>query len=129
MPFRHIRFFAVLLIATAALFAGSSHAAACELKRPVMFGGLDWDSNAFHTAVARIILERGYGCKTDVLPGSALPLLTGHQMRATVNSATKFSETSFKPNNWEQLVVLSSCSLSADQSVTSLPTFDQSEHC
>ncbi len=77
MHFRHIRFFAVLLIATTALFAGSSHAAACELKRPVMFGGLDWDSNAFHTAVARIILERGYGCKTDVLPGSALPLLTG----------------------------------------------------
>ncbi|NIJ42012.1 ABC-type proline/glycine betaine transport system permease subunit/ABC-type proline/glycine betaine transport system substrate-binding protein [Parvibaculum indicum] len=77
MSFRHIRLLAILLIATAALFAGPSHAAACELKRPVMFGGLDWDSNAFHTEVARIVLERGYGCKTDVLPGSSLPLVTG----------------------------------------------------
>ncbi len=42
-----------------------------------MFGGLDWDSNAFHTELARIILERGYGCETDVLPGSTLPLITG----------------------------------------------------
>lgn len=50
---------------------------ACELDRPVVFGGLDWDSNAFHTEVARLILERGYGCETDVIPGSTLPLVTG----------------------------------------------------
>lgn len=51
--------------------------AACGLDRPILFGGLDWDSNAFHTEVARIILERGYGCETDVLPGTSLPLLQG----------------------------------------------------
>lgn len=50
---------------------------ACELERPVVFGGLDWDSNAFHTEVARIILEEGYGCDTDMIPGSTLPLVTG----------------------------------------------------
>ena len=49
----------------------------CTLDRPILFGGLDWDSNAFHTEVARIILERGYGCETDVLPGTSLPLLQG----------------------------------------------------
>lgn len=49
----------------------------CGIDRPILFGGLDWDSNAFHTEVARIILERGYGCETDVLPGTSLPLLQG----------------------------------------------------
>ena len=77
MPIRHIRILVALLVVTAALLAGATRASACELKRPIMFGGLDWDSNAFHTEVARIILERGFGCRTDVLPGSSLPLLTG----------------------------------------------------
>lgn len=49
----------------------------CELDRPVMFGGLDWDSNQIHTAIARFIVEHGLGCKTDVLPGSTLPMLAG----------------------------------------------------
>lgn len=57
--------------------AGRAAEATCEIDRPVMFGGLDWDSNAFNTEVARVILERGYGCETDVLPGSTLPLITG----------------------------------------------------
>lgn len=57
--------------------AGFAAEPSCEIDRPVMFGGLDWDSNAFQTELARIILERGYGCETDVLPGSTLPLITG----------------------------------------------------
>jgi len=42
-----------------------------------MFAGLDWQSNAFHNGVARYILEHGYGCETDEIPGSTLPLLAG----------------------------------------------------
>ena len=57
--------------------ASTLSAHACEVDRPIIFGGLDWDSNAFHTEVARVILEEGYGCETDVIPGSTLPLLTG----------------------------------------------------
>lgn len=49
----------------------------CEIKRPVIFAGLGWDSNAFHVAVARHIMEKGYGCKTDQLPGSTISLLNG----------------------------------------------------
>lgn len=49
----------------------------CDIDRPVVFADLDWDSNAFHTEVARFILENGYGCKTDSLPGSTIPLLNG----------------------------------------------------
>jgi glycine betaine/proline transport system substrate-binding protein len=42
-----------------------------------MFGGLDYGSAAFHTAMARFILEEGYGCETDVIPGTTLVLNQG----------------------------------------------------
>lgn len=61
-----------------ALIPGLAVAApACEVDRPVVFAGLDWDSNAFHVAVARFILEHGYGCASEVLPGTTIPLLNG----------------------------------------------------
>ena len=69
-------------LAVAAVFASLFGAPAwaqsdqCEVSEKIVFGGLDWDSNAFHVGVARYILEKGYGCKTDVIPGSTLPLLT-----------------------------------------------------
>lgn len=67
---------------TASLWAVAPAAAVaaqptCEVRRPVVFAGLDWDSNAFHNAVARFILEHGYGCKSEELPGSTIPLLNG----------------------------------------------------
>jgi len=49
----------------------------CELNRPIIFAGLDWKSNDFHTDVARYILEIGYGCTTDITPGTNIPLLQG----------------------------------------------------
>ncbi|MFH1804510.1 MAG: ABC transporter substrate-binding protein [Pseudomonadota bacterium] len=49
----------------------------CEIDRPVMFAGLNYDSALFHNAVARRIIETGYGCQTDALPGDVIPLLTG----------------------------------------------------
>ena len=51
--------------------------AACEMNRPIMFAGLDWQSNHFHVEVARFIMEKGYGCETDSIPGSTIPLLQG----------------------------------------------------
>jgi len=59
------------------LCAAPGVAAGCELARPVVFAGLDWDSVGFHNAVARRILETGYGCRTDAIPGSTIPLLQG----------------------------------------------------
>lgn len=70
-----INIFATVL--TVVLLRFTSGAAACDVDRPVMFAGLDWQSNAFHTEVARFILEQGYGCETDVLPGTTIPLLQG----------------------------------------------------
>lgn len=42
-----------------------------------MFAGLDWDSSRLHVAIARYILEHGYGCRTDELPVTAIPAVTG----------------------------------------------------
>ncbi|WP_310621713.1 ABC transporter substrate-binding protein [Flexibacterium corallicola] len=66
----------------AALLMGSMGAASastdsCEIDRPVVFAGLDWDSAAFHNSVAQYILEEGYGCETDIIPGSLIPLING----------------------------------------------------
>lgn len=57
--------------------AHAQQAPACEVAHPVVFAGLDYDSNAFHTEVARFILEHGYGCATDSLPGALVPLHNG----------------------------------------------------
>ncbi|MCW5773721.1 MAG: ABC transporter substrate-binding protein [Rhodospirillaceae bacterium] len=72
--------FAIGLLACAAAFGLAGPAAAappqCEIGRKIVFGDMDWESNRFHTAVARFILEHGYGCKTDAIPGSTIPILT-----------------------------------------------------
>ncbi|MET0013948.1 MAG: ABC transporter substrate-binding protein [Sedimenticola sp.] len=49
----------------------------CELERPVVFADLNWDSNRIHTAIARYIIEKGYGCEADAMPGTSLPLVKG----------------------------------------------------
>jgi ABC-type proline/glycine betaine transport system substrate-binding protein len=49
----------------------------CPLNRPIIFAGLDWDSNAFHTSVASFILKNGYGCPTEIIPGTTIPLIAG----------------------------------------------------
>lgn len=69
VPMRYILFICALLAPTAV--------SACEVSRPVMFAGLDWESATFHNAVARFILEHGYGCETDAIPGSTIPMLQG----------------------------------------------------
>lgn len=49
----------------------------CEVDRPVRIAGLDWDSDRFHVEVVKFILKHGYGCESESLPGSTIPLLTG----------------------------------------------------
>jgi glycine betaine/proline transport system substrate-binding protein len=49
----------------------------CEVDQKIVFAGLDWDSNAFHTAVAQRIVRDGFGCAVDAIPGSTIPLING----------------------------------------------------
>ncbi|MFC3339520.1 ABC transporter substrate-binding protein [Paracandidimonas soli] len=58
-----------------ALAGTASAAPACELDRPVRFGGMNWESNLVLVEAERFIMEKGYGCKTDVLPTETLPAL------------------------------------------------------
>ena len=58
---------AVALMAAAPAIAQASPQ--CEIDRPVMFAGLSYDSAQFHTKVAQFIIENGYGCAVDALPG------------------------------------------------------------
>ncbi len=69
----------ILVVAALAALssAGPASATSCDIARPIVLGGLDYDSAAFGNAVAKAILSKGYGCKIDILPGSVLPLLAG----------------------------------------------------
>lgn len=65
-------------VATLALGLGLGvPAMACELERPLKIAGLDYDSAAFHTAVAGAIAEKGFGCKVERVPGAIAPLVNG----------------------------------------------------
>lgn len=66
----------VLATAGSALLAPAK-AQACDLDRDIVFGDLDWASAQFHNRVAQFIVEEGYGCSTDVIPGSTLPIYNG----------------------------------------------------
>jgi glycine betaine/proline transport system substrate-binding protein len=71
---------AFLFAAVAAVLglqAGAARAQGCDVSRPIVFAGLDYDSAQFHNALARFILTEGYGCKTDAIPGGPIPLVNG----------------------------------------------------
>ena len=76
-----MRFTPVKTLAAVAVlfaFAGSAQAAdapQCELKRPINFGAMNWESNLVLVDVERFIMEKGYGCKTETLPTETLPAL------------------------------------------------------
>ncbi len=42
----------------------------CESGKVVKFAAPTWDSAALYTAIARAVIEKGYGCKTDLVVGS-----------------------------------------------------------
>jgi glycine betaine/proline transport system substrate-binding protein len=73
VPSLTLAFFAAVAAASAPALA--EDAPQCELDRPVMFAGLSYDSAQFHTRVAEFIIEHGYGCAVDALPGAAEVLI------------------------------------------------------
>lgn len=55
----------------------AQEAPVCEIDRPIVFGDLGYDSAQFHDALARYILEVGYGCDTEAIPGETIALNAG----------------------------------------------------
>ena len=55
--------------------AAAADAPACEVEDTVKFGGMNWESNLILADVERYILEKGYGCKTEMVPTETLTAL------------------------------------------------------
>ena len=63
-----------LILLASALPVAAREGAACGVDKAVRFGGVNWESGEFLTAVMRELLERGYGCRTEVVPGNTITL-------------------------------------------------------
>lgn len=50
---------------------------ACEQPKIITIGEGNWDSNAFHDQVAKIIIEKGYGVTVDVVPADTSIMISG----------------------------------------------------
>lgn len=59
--------------ATAQSFAATS-APWCAAGKPVKFAGLDWESGALITELMRFVMEKGYDCKTEAIPGNSITM-------------------------------------------------------
>lgn len=70
MPIRHAGALAVLALISLTSLAHAE----CEIDRPVTLADLNWDSNAFHVAVAARILKDGFSCSVERVPGATRPL-------------------------------------------------------
>jgi glycine betaine/proline transport system substrate-binding protein len=46
----------------------------CAAGKPVKFAGLNWESGALLTELMRTVMELGYGCKTDSIPGNTVAM-------------------------------------------------------
>ncbi|MGO1766109.1 glycine/betaine ABC transporter substrate-binding protein [Advenella sp. S44] len=55
--------------------AAAADVPACEVQETVRFGGMNWESNLILADVERYILEKGYGCQTEVVPTETLTAL------------------------------------------------------
>lgn len=49
---------------------------ASAASAPIHFADLNWESGSLITDILRIIVEKGYGLKTDTLPGTTITLET-----------------------------------------------------
>ena len=64
-----------LLSLSVLVAAGTAQAATwCESGKPVKFAGLNWESGMLFTDLMQFVLEKGYDCKTDSLPGNSIAM-------------------------------------------------------
>jgi len=61
-------------IALSLALSASVDAAECPYPKTVVLAALNWESGMFATEVLRYLLEQGYGCKTDAVPGNTLTM-------------------------------------------------------
>jgi len=68
-----------LMTMTMSLFslAAAQEADCGGYDQPIVFAELDWDSVQVLNNIARAVLEEGFGCATDSIPGSTIPMYRG----------------------------------------------------
>lgn len=67
-----------IILSLLPLVSGQGESARCAgYDRQIVFAELGYDSADILTDLARIILEEGFGCATEALPGATLPVLQG----------------------------------------------------
>ena len=76
-----------LILLASALPVAAREGAACGVDKAVRFGGVNWESGEFLTAVMRELLERGYGCRTEVVPGNTITLMPCYNNASSANRA------------------------------------------
>ncbi|UTW09588.1 ABC transporter substrate-binding protein [Pseudomonas benzenivorans] len=74
MPLLRPVFAVLTLVGVLACAPALAAPAPCPYPSTVVFAGLNWESGMFATQVLRDLLEKGYGCQTDALPGNTLTM-------------------------------------------------------
>lgn len=74
MSFKRIQLVGVAAILMMGASTSNASASYCSDGNIVKFAGLSWESGAFITEVMRKILEEGYDCQTDAIPGNSITL-------------------------------------------------------
>lgn len=64
--------FAILCALTLGMISGGAHAKDCG---EISITEMDWESARVVTAVAKFLLEQGYGCKTTTVPSASNPAM------------------------------------------------------
>lgn len=60
----------------------------CASGKPVKFAGITWESGTVLTAMMRHVMEHGYGCKTEELPGNSVTM----EVALSTNDIQVFAE-------------------------------------
>ena len=71
-PWRPVLVWCLLVLSVVA--SGAIAAPVCPVPQPVKFAGVNWESGEFITAVMQEMIERGYGCTTQTVPGNTVTL-------------------------------------------------------
>ena len=64
----------LLMLVFVLCWSSQARADYCAPGRVVAFAGVNWESGEFITAVTREVLERGFGCHTETVPGNSVTL-------------------------------------------------------
>ena len=68
------------------LFTGVANAACGKIT----IANMNWASANFMAEVDKVILEKGYGCEVELVPGSTMPTFTSMQEKGEPDIAPEF---------------------------------------